>query len=117
MRAARSISALIAMLAGLFACGVHFTLLYAMRHWPACGRSRRTGVQYSTRFRRDHRGCSRWACVYLVRRVRISFPYSAQRDIESGNFLNFVTGALVFLAVVAILWAMLPTLMITDCRT
>jgi hypothetical protein len=117
MKQPRSTPALIAMLAGLIACGVHFTLLYAMTTL-ACLRPHAIEPAFNIPLASVAITAVVLAglATYLAGRLRVSDAYLRQRDIDSRSFLDFVMMALVFLATLAVLWVTLPALMITDCR-
>ena len=117
MKQQRSTLALIAMLAGLIACGAHFTLMYAMTTL-ACLRPHAIEPAFNIPLASVAITVLVLAGLgaYLAGRVRVSALDLRQRDSESGRFQNFVTVALAGLAIVAILWVTLPALMITDCR-
>ena len=118
MKTDRSTKPFIVMFAGLIACGVHFTLMYAIATL-ACLRSQSVAPAFDIRLA----SIAMTAIVlgalaaYLVRRIRTSAPISALADNESRQFLSCVTVALGLLAVVAVLWVTLPALIIADCRT
>jgi hypothetical protein len=118
MNTRRSGFALLAMLAGLVACGAHFTLLYAMTTL-ACLRPHSTEPAFNIRIASIAITTIVLGAlaIYLAGRFRRSAADPGQTDSDSGRFLDFVTVALVFLASVGILWVTLPGLMITDCRT
>lgn len=118
MNTPRSGFALLAMLAGLIACGAHFTLLYAMTTL-ACLRPHSTEPAFNIRIASIAITAIVLGglAIYMAGRIRGSAIAPRQTDGDTGRFLDFVTVALLFLATVGILWVTLPGLMITDCRT
>jgi hypothetical protein len=119
MNRPRSEFALLAMLAGLIACGAHFTLLYAMTTL-ACLRPHSTEPAFNIRIASIAITAIVLGAlaIYLAGRFRRSAADPRHTDSDSsGRFLDFVTIALLFLATIGILWVTLPGLMITDCRT
>jgi hypothetical protein len=104
------------MLAGLIACGVHFTLLYAVATL-ACPRPQLIEPAFNIQFVSIViTVITLGVLAVFVDTPRFNAPRSTTPD-DSRSFLNFVTLALVVMAVIAILWVVLPTTIIADCRT
>lgn len=117
MKPDRSITAFIMALAGLMACGVHFTLMYAIATL-ACLRPQSIEPAFDIRFASIAMTAFVLAglAAYLVHRIRNAPRLAAQPENDAGHFLDFVTAALGLTAVVVVLWVMLPVFFTTDCR-
>jgi hypothetical protein len=95
MKTARSTNAFIVMFAGLIACVVHFTLMYAVATL-ACLQSQSIEPAFNIRIALIAITTIVLGAlaVYLVRGVHISGRVSAFPDDEARQFLSYVTVAL-----------------------